>query len=216
MLVHWNNSRWVDMSLHSDTLFWFRANQSLFFLIKAVCLVEKQLALLTYIIYFSYAKFLTDYNNILKIAGGVKQLTVPLLSDRTVPCPRTMHSASFLSSAPVTIQFVGQTRWQIGLKMCLMKTSIYYWTEMVWLCWNYHLQWICGYVHVYMIYVYNKIIKQLSHACSGNSQNYWPEVMEMTWELLPFVLGQQFSSHLHHLGSAEGNSFQVISSTSGQ
>jgi hypothetical protein len=46
-------------------------------------------------------------------------------------------------------------------------------------CWHYHLQWICGYVHVY------KIIKQLFHACSGNSQNYWPEVLEMTWELLP-------------------------------
>jgi hypothetical protein len=30
-----------------------------------------------------------------------------------------------------------------------------------------------------------KIIKQLFHACSGNSQNYWPEVLEMTWELLP-------------------------------
>jgi hypothetical protein len=28
VLAHWNNSLWVDMSLHSDTLFWFRANQS--------------------------------------------------------------------------------------------------------------------------------------------------------------------------------------------
>ena len=26
---------------------------------------------------------------------------------------------------------------------------------------------------------------QLCHACSGNSQNYLPEVLEMTWELLP-------------------------------
>ena len=25
---------------------------------------------------------------------------------------------------------------------------------------------------------------QLFHTCSGNSQNYWPEVLEMTWELL--------------------------------
>jgi hypothetical protein len=32
MLAHWNNSQRVDMSLHSDTLFWFRANQSLLFL----------------------------------------------------------------------------------------------------------------------------------------------------------------------------------------
>ena len=33
--AHWNNSPWVDMSLHSDTLFWFRANQSL--LLNATC-----------------------------------------------------------------------------------------------------------------------------------------------------------------------------------
>ena len=30
------------MSLHSDTLFWFRANQSLVFLLNAACLAEKQ------------------------------------------------------------------------------------------------------------------------------------------------------------------------------
>ena len=30
------------MSIHSDTLFWFRANQSLIFLLNAVCLAEKQ------------------------------------------------------------------------------------------------------------------------------------------------------------------------------
>ena len=29
VLAHWNNSPRVDMSLHSDTLFWFRTNQSL-------------------------------------------------------------------------------------------------------------------------------------------------------------------------------------------
>jgi hypothetical protein len=31
-----------DMSLHSDTLFWFRANPSLLFLRNAACLAEKQ------------------------------------------------------------------------------------------------------------------------------------------------------------------------------
>ena len=31
----------VDISLHSDTLFWFRDNQSLLFLLRAACLVEK-------------------------------------------------------------------------------------------------------------------------------------------------------------------------------
>ena len=30
------------MSLHADTLFWFRANQSLLFLLNAACLAEKQ------------------------------------------------------------------------------------------------------------------------------------------------------------------------------
>ena len=42
LLAHWNNSPWVDMSLHSDTLFWFRANQSLLFLLNAASLPEKQ------------------------------------------------------------------------------------------------------------------------------------------------------------------------------
>jgi hypothetical protein len=36
------NSHWVDMSLHSDTLFWFQASQSLLFLLNAAFLVEKQ------------------------------------------------------------------------------------------------------------------------------------------------------------------------------
>jgi hypothetical protein len=34
VLVHWNNSPRVDMLLHSDTLFWFRAIQSLLFLLN--------------------------------------------------------------------------------------------------------------------------------------------------------------------------------------
>ena len=43
LLAHWNNSTWVEMSPHLDTLCWFRANQSLLFLLNAACLVEKQL-----------------------------------------------------------------------------------------------------------------------------------------------------------------------------
>jgi hypothetical protein len=42
MLAHWNNSSRVNRSFHSDTLFWFRANQSLSFLLSATCLAEKQ------------------------------------------------------------------------------------------------------------------------------------------------------------------------------
>ena len=38
-LAHWNNSPKVDMSLYTDTLFWFRAKQSLLLLLDAVCLV---------------------------------------------------------------------------------------------------------------------------------------------------------------------------------
>ena len=39
---HWNNSLQVDMSLHSDTLFWFLANQFLLFLLTAAWLSKKQ------------------------------------------------------------------------------------------------------------------------------------------------------------------------------
>ena len=42
VLPHWNNSPRVDMSLHTDTLFWFRANQSLLLLLNEACLAEKQ------------------------------------------------------------------------------------------------------------------------------------------------------------------------------
>ena len=42
VLAHWNNSPGVDMSLHSDILFWFWANQCLLLLLTAVCLAEKQ------------------------------------------------------------------------------------------------------------------------------------------------------------------------------
>jgi hypothetical protein len=38
----WNNSQRVDMSRHSDTLFRYRANQSLLLLLNARCLAEKQ------------------------------------------------------------------------------------------------------------------------------------------------------------------------------
>ena len=42
MLAHWDNSLQVDMSLHLETLSWFRANHSLLFLLDAVRLAEKQ------------------------------------------------------------------------------------------------------------------------------------------------------------------------------
>jgi hypothetical protein len=40
VLAHWNNSPGVDMSLHSDTLFCIRADQSVLFLFNAGCLAE--------------------------------------------------------------------------------------------------------------------------------------------------------------------------------
>ena len=42
VLVHWNNSLRIALSLHSETLFWFRPNQSLFFLLNDAYLAEKQ------------------------------------------------------------------------------------------------------------------------------------------------------------------------------
>jgi hypothetical protein len=41
-IVSTHNSLWIDMLPYSDTLSWFWANQSLFFLLNAVCLAEKQ------------------------------------------------------------------------------------------------------------------------------------------------------------------------------
>ena len=63
-------------------------------------------------------------------------------------------------------------------------------------CWNYHLQWICGYVHVY------KIIKSYFMPVQGTVKTIVPRCWRwLGWELLP---------------SASGNRSQVISSTSGQ
>ena len=42
VLGHWNNSPRIDMSLHSETLFWFRDSQSLLLLLDAVRLAVKQ------------------------------------------------------------------------------------------------------------------------------------------------------------------------------
>jgi hypothetical protein len=38
----WRNGSWVDVSLHSDTLFCFRANQSLLLFLNYALLAEKQ------------------------------------------------------------------------------------------------------------------------------------------------------------------------------
>ena len=73
---------------------------------------------------------------LLKISGGVKQLT----------CSPTSGSELFHARERCTVRHSCQA----------------------------HQSWICGYVHVY------KIIKQLFHACSGNSQNHCPSVLKMT------------------------------------
>ena len=41
VLAHGNNSLWIDISPHPVTLSWFRANQSLIFLLSDVCLSEE-------------------------------------------------------------------------------------------------------------------------------------------------------------------------------
>ena len=40
LLVHWHNIPRIDMLTHSDKLSWFRANQSLLFLLTAACLIN--------------------------------------------------------------------------------------------------------------------------------------------------------------------------------
>jgi hypothetical protein len=42
VLADWNNSPQVEMSLHSDNIFWLPAKQSLLFLLNAACLANKQ------------------------------------------------------------------------------------------------------------------------------------------------------------------------------
>jgi hypothetical protein len=42
VLAHCNNSLWVDMSLHSESLVLFRTNLSLLLLINVACLVQNQ------------------------------------------------------------------------------------------------------------------------------------------------------------------------------
>ena len=44
MLVYWNNSLWVDMSLHLNTLSWFRTNQSLLLLLSLTYVISKYFA----------------------------------------------------------------------------------------------------------------------------------------------------------------------------
>jgi hypothetical protein len=47
VLAYWNNSPQIDMSLHSDSLFWLWANQSLILLLNAACLTKKQQILIS-------------------------------------------------------------------------------------------------------------------------------------------------------------------------
>jgi len=42
VLAHWNNSPRIVMRLHSDTIKWFPAKQSLLLFLSAACLAEKQ------------------------------------------------------------------------------------------------------------------------------------------------------------------------------
>jgi hypothetical protein len=42
VIANWNNSPWVDMLSHQDTLSRFQANQSLLLLFNTACLTEKQ------------------------------------------------------------------------------------------------------------------------------------------------------------------------------
>ena len=52
MLPQRNNSPWIDMLPHPDTLSWFRANQSLHFLLNDACLADKQQIPMLYSLWF--------------------------------------------------------------------------------------------------------------------------------------------------------------------
>jgi hypothetical protein len=76
-LARWaNNSHWVDMSLHSNTLFWFRANQSLLFLLNAAFLAEKQQIPILYLLFVwqyrgSYQQFIALEASTLVTSDGM-------------------------------------------------------------------------------------------------------------------------------------------------
>ena len=104
--------------------------------------------------YFSYAIFLTDYKKILKNSRR----------SETVDCSSTSGSELFHARELCAVSHSCQMQYFFQNKVVPQ-----FFNGMV--CCH-HFQWICGYVHVY------KIIKQLFHACSGNSQNYCPSVLE--------------------------------------
>ena len=110
----------------------------------------------TYSMYFSYAIFLTDYKKILKITGGVKQSTVPLLPDPN--CFMLENDAQCIIPVKCCISF--------KTMLCTNFLMVRYADIII----------FSGFV---VVHVY-KIIEQLFHACSGNSQNYCPSVLEMT------------------------------------
>ena len=75
VLAHWNNSLQVDMSLHSDTLFWFLANQSLLFLLNAAFLAEKQQ---TSILYSFVWQDRSSYPQSIALEASTLTITLPM------------------------------------------------------------------------------------------------------------------------------------------
>jgi hypothetical protein len=83
VLVQWNISLWVDMSHHSDILFWFRANKLIPF--YATCLEEKQPIR---IIFFS----LTRQANKLRITSQIRfPLSEMMWSLKIILCESLVH-----------------------------------------------------------------------------------------------------------------------------
>ena len=70
-----NNSQRVDVSSHSDTLFWFRANQSLLFLLKDAFLAEKQQIP---ILYSFIWPDLCSYPQYIALEASTLTITLPL------------------------------------------------------------------------------------------------------------------------------------------
>ena len=74
-LVHWNNSPWLDMSLHLDTLCWFWAEQSLLFTPK--CYVSsREAAYINFILIFVWLKVSTQTSDAVDREVPVIQIVV--------------------------------------------------------------------------------------------------------------------------------------------